>query len=85
MGNLLFILISYLHPLKFNSIGKGIAAKTQSGINTVGSGKGLKNFDQWTEELTKQIVIQSDDQDMKTPWKANEILVDDDVEEEEEL
>ena len=82
---MLFILISYLHPLKFNSIGKGIAAKTQSGINTVGSGKGLKNFDQWTEELTKQIVIQSDDQDMKTPWKANEPLVDDDVEEEEEL
>ena len=43
----------------------------------------MKNFDQWTEELTKQIVIQSDDQDMKTPWKANETLVDDDVEEEE--
>jgi hypothetical protein len=85
MGNLLFFLISYLHPLKFNSIGKGIAAKTQSGINTVGSGKGLKNFDQWTEELTKQIVIQSDDQEMKTPWKANEPSVDDDVEEEEEL
>jgi hypothetical protein len=85
MGNLLFLLISYLHPPKFNSIGKGIAAKTQSGINTVGSGKGLKNFDQWTEELTKQIVIQSDDQEMKTPWKANEPSVDDDVEEEEEL
>jgi hypothetical protein len=85
MGNLLFLLISYLHPLKINSIGKGIAAKTQSGINTVGSGKGLKNFDQWTEELTKQIVIQSDDQEMKTPWKANEPSVDDDVEEEEEL
>jgi hypothetical protein len=43
----------------------------------------LKNFDQWTEELSKQIVIRSDDQDMKTLWKANETLVDDDFEEEE--
>jgi hypothetical protein len=43
----------------------------------------LKNFDQWMEELSKQIVIQSDDQDMKAPWKANETLVDEDFEEEE--
>ena len=83
MGNLLFILISYLHPLKFNSIGKGIAAKTQSGISTVGSGKSLKNFDQWTEELSKQIVIRSDEEDMKALGKANETLVNDDFEEEE--
>ncbi len=75
--------MTYFHPFKLNSLGKGIAAKTQSGISTVGSGKGLKNFDQWTEELSKQIVIRSDDQDMKTLWKANETLVDDDFEEEE--
>jgi len=75
--------MSYLHPLKFGSIGKGIAAKTLSGINTVGSGKGLRNFDQWTEELSKQIVIRSDEQDTKTLWKANENLVDDDFKEEE--
>jgi hypothetical protein len=43
----------------------------------------LKNFDQWMEELSKRVVIRSDEQDTKTPWKANEILVDDDFEEEE--
>jgi hypothetical protein len=80
---LLFISISYLHPLKFSSIGKGIAAKTLSGINTVGSRKGLKNFDKWTEELSKQIAVRSDEQGMKTLWKANETFVDDDFEEEE--
>ena len=83
IDNLLFILISYLHPLKFGSIGKGIAAKTQSGINTVGSGKDLRNFDQWTEELSKQIVVQSDEEDRKTLSKANEMFNDDDFEEEE--
>jgi len=43
----------------------------------------LKNFDQWTEELSKQIIIQSDEEDTKTFWKANENLADDDFEEEE--
>ena len=43
----------------------------------------MKNFDQWTEELSKQIVTRSDEQDMKALWKANETLVDDDFEEEE--
>ena len=43
----------------------------------------MKNFDQWTEELSKQIVIRSDDQDMKALCKANEALVDEDFEEEE--
>jgi hypothetical protein len=80
---LLLILITYFHPLKFNSIGKGIAAKTLSRINTAGGGKGLKNFDQWTEELSKQIVIRSDEEGMKALGKANEIFVDDDFEEEE--
>lgn len=65
------------------SIGKGIAAKISSGINTIGGGKSLKNFDQWTEALSKQIAIQSDEQDMKSIAKANEIFNDDDFEEEE--
>jgi len=39
MGKLLFILEGYLHPLKFSSIGKGIAAKTPSGIISAGSRK----------------------------------------------
>lgn len=43
----------------------------------------MRNFDQWTEELSKQIVIRSDEQDSKALWKANEDLVDDDLEEEE--
>jgi len=85
LDNLLLILVTYFHPFKLNSLGKGIAAKTQSGISTVGSGKSLKNFDQWTEELSKQIVIRSDEEDMKALGKANEIFVDDDFEEEEQL
>ena len=43
----------------------------------------MRNFDQWTEELSKQISIQSDEQETKLPWKANENLLDEDVEEEE--
>jgi hypothetical protein len=81
--NLLFILTSYFHLLKFNAIGKGIAANTSLGINTVGSGKTMRNFDQWTEELSKQIVDQSDEEERKALGKANEIFVDDDFEEEE--
>ena len=43
----------------------------------------MKNFDQWMEELSKQIVIQSDEQDMKAIGKVHEIFNDDDSEEEE--
>jgi hypothetical protein len=47
----------------------------------------LKDFDQWTEELSKQVVIRSDEEDMSTFWKArgkaNEIFGEDDFEEEE--
>jgi hypothetical protein len=43
----------------------------------------LKNFDQWTKELSKQIVTQSDEQDIKAIGKANEFISDDDFEEEE--
>jgi hypothetical protein len=45
----------------------------------------LRNFDQWTEELSKQIVIRSDEGETKVLWKADENLVDDDSEEEEWL
>jgi len=41
----------------------------------------LKNFDQWAEELSKQALIQSDENDLKALIKENEIL-DDDFEEE---
>ena len=43
----------------------------------------MKNFDQWMEELSKQIAIRSDEQDTKALWKAEENVVDDDFEEEE--
>jgi hypothetical protein len=81
--NLLFILTSYFGLLKITSIGKGIALKIVSGINIAGGRNSLKNFDQWTKELSKQIVLQSDEQDMKATGKANEFFNDDDFEEEE--
>jgi hypothetical protein len=42
----------------------------------------LKNFDQWTEELSREIYVRNDEENMKIFWKVNEIF-DDDVEEEE--
>jgi hypothetical protein len=48
----------------------------------IGGEEGLKNFDQWTEELSKEMYIQTDDENMKVFLKANEIF-DDDLEEEE--
>jgi hypothetical protein len=80
---LLFVLIGYFNILKITSIGKGIAANISSRVNAVGSGKTLKNFDQWAEELSKQIVVQSDERDTKAIGKANEFFNDDDIEEEE--
>lgn len=43
----------------------------------------MKNFDQWMEELSKQIVVRSDEEDRKALWKADETLADEDFEEEE--
>jgi len=42
----------------------------------------VKNFDQWAEELSKEIYVRNDEENMKILWKMNEIF-DDDVEEEE--
>lgn len=42
----------------------------------------MKNFDQWTEELSREIYAQNDEEKMKIFWKVNEIL-DDEAEEEE--
>jgi hypothetical protein len=46
-------------------------------------GRILKNFDQWTEALSRQVVLQSEEQDTKTVGKSNEFLSEDDFEEEE--
>jgi hypothetical protein len=51
------------------------------GFNIAWWGEVLKNFDQWMEELSKQALIQSDENDLKALIKENEIL-DDDFEEE---
>jgi hypothetical protein len=43
----------------------------------------MKNFDQWIEELSKQVCLQIDEDNMKVLYKAKEIYVEDDFEEEE--
>lgn len=43
----------------------------------------MGNFDQWTEGLSKQVIVQSDEEDKKALSKANEMFNDDDFEEEE--
>ena len=42
----------------------------------------MKNFDQWTEELSREIYVRNDEENMKVFWKVNEVF-DDDSEEEE--
>jgi hypothetical protein len=49
---------------------------------TVGGGVGLKNFDEWTKELSKAVFAQADEDDGKSLLKPEEILVDDDLDEE---
>ena len=43
----------------------------------------MKNFDQWIEELSKQGFVQTDEENVKVLYKAKEVLVEDDFEEEE--
>ena len=43
----------------------------------------VKNFDQWTEELSKQVFVQTDEENVKVLYKAKEVLVEDGFEEEE--
>ena len=43
----------------------------------------MKNLDQWMEELSKDVFTQADDDDRKVLFKADEIFVEDDFEEEE--
>ena len=42
----------------------------------------MKNFDQWTEELSKDVLPQADEDDRKGLLKADETFVEDDFEEE---
>jgi hypothetical protein len=43
----------------------------------------VKNFDQWIDELSKQGFVQTDEDNMKVVYKAKEVFVEDDFEEEE--
>ena len=42
----------------------------------------MKNFEQWAQDLSKQIFVRNEEEDMKIFWKMNEAF-DDDFEEEE--
>ena len=48
-----------------------------------GGGEKVKDYDQWIEELSKQVFAQTDEDNMKVLYKAKEIYVEDDFEEEE--
>ena len=67
--------------IKFYPIGKEIALITILGLNTVGGGEGLKNFDQWTEELSREIFVRNDEEDGRVLSRLNE-MIDEDYEEE---
>jgi hypothetical protein len=42
----------------------------------------VKNFDQWAEQLSKQILIRTEEEEMKIFWKIDEAFADDFEEEE---
>jgi hypothetical protein len=78
---LLLISTSYSNPLKFNQIGKEIALPTPLGLNILVGGEGVKNFDQWTEELSKDIYVRNDEDEARIFSSLNE-MTDEDFEEE---
>ena len=78
---MLLISTSYSNPLKFNQIGKEIALPTPLGLNILVGGEGVKNFDQWTEELSKDIYVRNDEDEARIFSSLNE-MTDEDFEEE---
>jgi hypothetical protein len=78
---LLLISTSYFYLVKFNLIGKGIALTTILGLNILVGGEGVKNFDQWTEELSKDIYVRNDEDEARIFSSLNE-MTDEDFEEE---
>ena len=73
--------MTYSHLLKFNPIGKEIAVITILKINNGVGGERVKNFDQWTEELSKEIFVRSDEEETGVLSRLNQI-VDEDYDEE---
>jgi hypothetical protein len=78
---LLLISTSYFYLVKFNLIGKGIALTTILGLNILVGGEGVKNFDQWTEELSKEIYVRNDEDETGILSRLNE-MTNEDFEEE---
>jgi len=39
----------------------------------IGGEEGVKNFDQWTEELSKEIFARTEQEEIKVLWNWNEI------------
>jgi hypothetical protein len=78
---LLLISTSYSNPLKFNQIGREIALPPTLGLNTLVGGEGVKNFDQWTEELSKEIYVRNDEDETGILSRLNE-MTNEDFEEE---
>ena len=63
--------------IKFYPIGKEIALITILELNTVGGGDMLKDFDQWTEELSKEIFVRNDEEDTRVLSRLNEMIGED--------
>jgi hypothetical protein len=78
---LLLISTSYFYLVKFNLIGKEIALTTILGLNILVGGEGVKNFDQWTEELSKEIYVRNDEDEARILSRLNE-MTNEDFEEE---
>ncbi len=78
---MLLISTSYFYLVKFNLIGKGIALTTILGLNILVGGEGVKNFDQWTEELSKEIYVRNDEDETGILSRLNE-MTNEDFEEE---
>jgi hypothetical protein len=51
------------------------------GLNILVGGEGVKNFDQWTEELSKEIYVRKDEDETRILSRLNE-MTDEDFEEE---
>ena len=78
---MLLISTSYFYLVKFNQIGKEIALTTILGLNILVGGEGVKNFDQWTEELSKEIYVRNDEDETGILSRLNE-MTNEDFEEE---
>ncbi len=77
--------MGYSCLLNFNSVGNELAKKlllSSLVTNKPIEEEKLKNFDEWTEELSKAVFTQVDENDGKGLLKEDDILVDDDFDEE---